>query len=76
LWGPLPSLKPSGEKTLLERILESPQYWCDIFDQSDRNFEDNYVSYFCESKARAKRYPCFRELLLLPGKIIDLYGKR
>jgi len=76
LWGPLPRLKPSGEKTLLERILESPQYWCDIFDQSDRNFEDNYVSYFCESKARAKRYPCFRELLLLPGKIIDLYGKR
>ncbi len=47
-----------------------PHLWGEAFDKNDRNFEDNYVSYFCEDKARQKRYPCVGTAVVLPGKII------
>lgn len=50
--------------------LAHPFLWGEAFDKSDRNLEDNYVSYFCEEKARQKRYPCIGTAIVFPGKII------
>lgn len=54
----------------IKRILTEPQFWCDIFSSSDSNLEDNYISYFCEEKLRAKRYPCLDRIIIFPGQVI------
>jgi hypothetical protein len=51
-------------------VLLKPYFWCDVFNKSDRNLEDNYVSYFCEDKTRAKRYPCVYLVSILPGVVL------
>ncbi len=50
--------------------MQQPHFWGEAFDKSDRNLEDNYVSFFCEDKARQKRYPCVHTAIVFPGRII------
>jgi len=56
-------------------ILLRPYFWCDVFNNPDRNLEDNYISYFCEDKTRAKRYPCVYLVAIIPGKVLRIEKK-
>ena len=60
----------SSEPATPTEVLLRPYFWCDVFNNSDRNLEDNYVSYFCEDKARAKRYPCVNLVWIAPGVVL------
>jgi len=70
--GIIPDPAPAPDPNLPFQIwaLGHPFLWAEVFDKSDRDFEDNYVSYFCEDKARHKRYPCIGSAHIIPGRII------
>ncbi len=70
--GVLPSPLPTPSPNIPFQIwaLGHPFLWAEVFDKNDRDFEDNYISYFCEDKARHKRYPCIGNIQIIPGRII------
>jgi hypothetical protein len=70
--GFLPSPQPSPPPDIPYRvwIISQPWLWEEIFDKEDRDLEDNYVSYFCEDKAKHKRYPCIDRVEVIPGRLI------
>lgn len=48
--------------------------WCEVFDRSDYNLEDNFTSRFCVNRQEGleeTRYPCIRYVTVFPGKIIE-----
>lgn len=64
-----------AEPTEITEILKKPYFWCDIFNDSDRNLENNYMSYFCEDKERQKRYPCVGFAWIVPARILRIEEK-
>lgn len=57
--------------------LETKEYtgnWCEVFDRSDYNLEDNFTSRFCVERPEGLaeiRYPCIGNATVFPGKIIE-----
>lgn len=44
--------------------------WCQVFDQTDRNLEDDYVSYFCGTWFN--RHPCVGSVRVLSGQVLGI----
>lgn len=57
-----------GRKPGVTIGMQDTSKWCQIFDETDRNLEDNYVSYFCG--AIWNRKPCVGSIQVLGGRLI------
>lgn len=46
-------------------------FWCDVFDRSDENLMDNFVSEFCTHRLTLERYPCIHKADIFYGRVIE-----